>query len=91
MGTKMADGPNVATLFVFFLGVALCFWRVPQADRGHVVLCLAAAGLWGGLLVFDPATQKSGFVLVTATFLVVSLSQTLRRRAESRLPERGSP
>ena len=39
------DTQQVVTLFLFFLGVALCFWRWPQADRWHVVLCIVAAGL----------------------------------------------
>ncbi len=78
---------NVVTLFVFFLGVALCMWRLPKADRGHVILCLVAAGLWCGLLLFDPATRKPGFGFTTVFFLIIALSQYGRRRAESQLPQ----
>ena len=80
----MAETPHVSTLVVFFLGVALCLWRAPQADRRHVILCLIAAGLWCVLLIVDPGTRKPGFGFTTATFLFIGLSQPFRRRAESR-------
>lgn len=82
----MADTPSITTLFVFFFGVALCFWRVAQADRWHVVLCLVATGLWCGLLLFDPATRKPMFGVATSTFLIIGLAQYFQRRAGSRFP-----
>jgi hypothetical protein len=82
-----SDTHQIVTLFVFFFGVALCFWRVPQADRWHVVLCVIAAALWCGLLLFEPRTRTPPFGFVVVTFLVIGMSQPFRRRADSRLPQ----
>ena len=82
----MANPHNVTTLIAFFVGVVLCFWRVPQADRKHVILCFVAATLWAILPLFDPSTRTLGYGLVVVLFLIISLSQPHRRRAESRFP-----
>jgi hypothetical protein len=82
----MPTPPNVITLLLFFVGVALCLWRVPQADRKHVILCLLAGALWAALPLFDPSMRKLGYAFVVAYFLIISLSQPRRRRAESRFP-----
>jgi drug/metabolite transporter (DMT)-like permease len=74
------DTHQLVTLFVFFFGVALCFWRVPQADRWHVVLCVVAAAFWCGLLLFEPRTRTAGYGFVVITFLVCGLSQSFQRR-----------
>jgi hypothetical protein len=55
------------TLSLFLLGVALCLWRAPHGDRLHVILCLFAATLWCGLLLFDPATRSPMFGFATST------------------------
>jgi hypothetical protein len=81
----MTNSANIAPLLLFFLGVALCFWRTPQADRWHVMLCVVAAVLWCSLPVFEPSMRRTGYWLVSASFLILSLTQPLRRRAESRL------
>ena len=77
------DTRQVITLFVFFLGVGLCLWRVPQADRWHFVLCAIAAALWCGLLLFEPRTRTPGYGFTVVTFLTCALAQPLQRR---RLP-----
>ena len=82
----MADTHQIVTLFVFFFGVALCFWRVPQADRWHVVLCVVAAALWCSLLLFEPRTRTSGFGFTAVAFLVCALSQPFQRQ-QIRLPQ----
>ena len=74
-----ADIHQIITLFVFFLGVALCFWRFPHADRWHVGLCLVAAGLWVGLLFFEPQTRTVIFGVSTVMWLVTALTQPFRR------------
>ena len=74
------DLHQIITLCVFFLGVALCFWRFPQADRWHVSLCFIAAGLWGGLLFFEPRTRTVMFGVCTVMWLATALSQPFRRR-----------
>ena len=80
----MANTPEtIVTLFVFFLALALCFLRWPQGDRWHVVLCLVAAGLWSGLLLFVTDTRTPSFGL-TAFFVVVGLGRPLQLRARSR-------
>ena len=70
----------VVTLFLFFLGVALCFVRWPQADRWHVVSCFIAAGLWASCLLLEPRTRTFGFGLIVVNFLVIALSRPLRQR-----------
>jgi hypothetical protein len=57
------------TLSVFLFGVALCMWRAPCGGRLHVILCLFAAALWCGLLLFDPATRNPMFGFTTSTVL----------------------
>jgi hypothetical protein len=79
----MADTLNIVTLFLFFFGVALCFWRVPQADRWHLVLCLVAAGLWGSLPLLNPSTRTPMFAVVTSSFLIMALAQYFQRRTGS--------
>ena len=78
------DTHQIVTLFVFFFGVALCMWRLPHPDRWHVVLCVIAAALWGGILLFEPRTRTSGFGLIVGSFLVIGLSQAFRHRADLR-------
>jgi hypothetical protein len=73
--------PNVTTLAVFFVGLGLCLWRAPHADRWHVVLCAVAALIWGTLPIFDPSTRTPGFGYTTMTLLVLALSASARRRA----------
>ena len=82
----MGNSPNIVTLFLFFFGLALCFWRAPQADRWHLILCLVAAGLWGSLLLLDPSTRTPMFGVATSTFLIIAFAQYVRRRTESRFP-----
>ena len=86
MSPPMANTSNVASLILFFVGVALCFWRVPRADRKHVILCIAAGVLWCSLPIFEPSMRRSGYGLVVASFLIIGLTQPLRRRAETQLP-----
>jgi len=74
------DTQQVVTLFVFFLGVALCFWRWPQADRGHVVLCIVAAGLWAGCLLLEPRMRTLGFLMIVSNFLIIALVRPLERQ-----------
>jgi hypothetical protein len=74
------DIRQIVTLFVFFAGVALCVWRWPQADRGHVVLCIIAAALWSSLPTFEPSTRTPGFGFIVLYFLLIALSRPFRRR-----------
>lgn len=76
------DTQQVVTLFVFFLGVALCFVRWPQADRWHIVLCCIAAGLWTSCLLLEPRTRTLGFGIIVVSFLVIGLSRPFKRRFE---------
>jgi hypothetical protein len=78
---EMPEAPNAITLVVFFLGVALCMWRLPRADRSHVVLCSIAGLLWCKLPLFDPSTRSLGYPFVVATFLGIGLSQRFRKEA----------
>jgi hypothetical protein len=57
------------TLAVFLFGVALCLWRAPRGGRSHVILCVFAVALWGGLLLLDPATRNPMFGFTTSTVL----------------------
>lgn len=68
-------------LVLFFVALAICFWRMPQADRLHIKLCLLAGAIWATLPVFEPSMRRSGYALVVATFLVTGLLQPLRRSA----------
>jgi hypothetical protein len=77
----MPEAPNAITLVVFFLGVTLCMWRLPRADRSHLVLCSIAGLLWCILPLFDPSTRSLGYALVVTTFLGIGLSHRLRREA----------
>ena len=77
------DTHQIVTLFVFFFGVALSMWRWPQADRWHVVLCVIAAALWCGLLLFEPRTRTPGFGF-TIFFLSIGLSRPFQRRIDLR-------
>jgi len=74
-----ADTHQIVTLVVFFFGVALSMWRWPQADRWHVVLCVIAAALWCGLLLFEPRTRTAGFGF-TVFFFIIGLSRSFQRR-----------
>jgi hypothetical protein len=62
-------------LVLFFVGVAICFWRVPQADRKHVILCIAAGVLWATLPIFEPSMRTFGYGLVATSFLIIGLAQ----------------
>jgi hypothetical protein len=77
-----ADNHQIVTLFVFFFGVALSMWRWPQADRWHVVLCVIAAALWCGLLLFEPRTRTLGFGFIVINVLILGLSRPFQRRAD---------
>jgi hypothetical protein len=79
---KKVPMAEIATLLVFFAGVALCFWR-SKSERWHVILCLIAAGLWCSLLFFDPSTRRPTFGIATLLFLVLDLSQRLQREMDS--------
>src|SRR5207249_3674498 len=83
---KMASPPNIVPLVLFFVGVALCFWRVPRADRRQVLMCLAAGVLWATLPVCEPSMRTSGYGLAVALFLLIGLTQPPRRRGGSRFP-----
>jgi drug/metabolite transporter (DMT)-like permease len=74
-----ADTHQIVTLFMFFFGVALCVWRWPQGDRWHVVLCVIAAALWCGVLLFEPRTRTIGFGFIVMNFLMIGLSRPFRR------------
>jgi hypothetical protein len=78
----MATAPSIVPLMLFFVAVVICFWRSPQADRLHVALCVIASGIWCSLPVFESSMRRSGYALVVASFLVIGLTQPLRRRAE---------
>jgi hypothetical protein len=75
----VATPPAIVPLILFFVAVAICFWRAPQADRLHVRLCLLAGGIWASLPLFEPSMRRSGYALVVATFLAIGLTQRLRR------------
>jgi hypothetical protein len=81
----MASSPNITPSILFFVGVAVCVWRIPQADRWHVILCIAAGLLWCSLPIFEPSMRSSGYALVVTAFLIIGLTQPLRRRAKSPL------
>jgi hypothetical protein len=74
-----ADTHQIVTLVVFFFGVALSMWRWPQADRWHVVLCVIAAALWCGLLLFELRTRTAGFGF-TVFFFIIGPSRSFQRR-----------
>ena len=78
----MPGSPSVIPLLLFFVGLALCFWRIPQADRWHVILCMIAGVRWFTLPIFEPTMRRSGYPLVVTSFLIFGLSQRLRRRAD---------
>jgi hypothetical protein len=82
----MANSSNVVPLILFFIGTGLCLWRAPQADRWHAILCVLAGVFWGVLPIFDAPMRSSGYALVVASFLIVGLTQPMRRRAGSTLP-----
>jgi hypothetical protein len=69
---NMANLPSVLPLVLFFVGIVLCFWRLPHADRKHVALCLVAGVLWATLPIFEPSMRRSGYALAVGTFLVFS-------------------
>ena len=75
-----ADTHQIIALVIFFLGVALCMWRAPQADRWHVVLCVIATAVWSGLLVFEPRTRTPIFGFIVISFLIVGFSKSFQRR-----------
>jgi hypothetical protein len=77
--------PNLTALILFFAAVALCLWRIPQADRWHVVLCVAAGVIWCVLPMFEPSMRRSGYALVVTGFMVLSLTQPFRRRTSKTL------
>ena len=75
----MTTPPAIVPLLLFFVALAICFWRAPQADRLHVMLCLVAGCIWAALPVFEPSMRRSGYALIVAMFLVTGLMQPLRR------------
>jgi hypothetical protein len=85
---NMTNTPEmIFTLLVYFLGLGLCFWRWPQGDGRHVVNCLLAASLWGGLLLLVPATRVAPFA-INATFLAIALSRPFQPAWRSRTDEK---
>ena len=74
------DTRQVVTLFMFFVAVALCMWRWPQADRWHVVLCVVVAALWCGVLWFEPRTRTTGFGFIVVALLTIGLRRPFQRR-----------
>lgn len=76
------DIHQVATLLVFFLGVALCMWRLPHGDRWHAALCVIAAALWCSLLLFEPRTRTFGYGLIVSNFLIIALSRPFQRSSD---------
>ena len=82
--------PNtqLTVLFVFFLGVALCFWRAPQADRWHVVLCFIAAAIWGSLLWLVPSLRTWPFIFSALIFFLIGVLQQFIRPLQSSLASR---
>jgi hypothetical protein len=72
----MGDTRNILTIFVFFFGLALCFWRAPQADRWHLVLWLIAVTIWSNLLLLGPSTRNPMFGVALGTFLMLALGDT---------------
>ncbi len=75
---------QLIVLFVFFLGVGLCFWRIPQADRWHVILCFIAAAIWGSLLWRVPSLRTLPFVVSALTFFGIGVLQPFQGSFASR-------
>jgi hypothetical protein len=65
--------PSIVPLTLFFIAVAVCFWRAPQAGRTHLLLCVIAGAIWSVLPIFEPSMRTSSYVLVVATFLLCGL------------------
>jgi hypothetical protein len=73
---------NLATLVLFFVGVAMCMWRAPQADRTHLLLCGAAGVLWAMLPLVEPSMRTVGYAFIVSSFLVIGLTQPLCHRQQ---------
>jgi hypothetical protein len=80
----MQTAPSLASLFLFFVGLGVCFWRAPYADRRHLMLCLLAGALWCTLPLFEPSMRRPGYGFVVASFLIIGLTQPLRDRLAQR-------
>jgi hypothetical protein len=78
------DVRQIITMTVFLFATALCMWRRPKADRGHVMLCVIAAALWVGLLFFEPRTRTVMYGITVATFLLSGLSVFFQHRFHAR-------
>ena len=78
-----SDSSGIITLFVFFLGLALCMWRKPHGDRWHVALCVAAGTLWCVLPLFEPGMRSPVYGFIVAGFLIVGLAEPVQRRMAS--------
>ena len=68
------------TLFVFFLAVALCFFRAPQGDRWHV---LRGPSLPCFVVRWPPAFPHCGrgrTPCAAGSFLILGLFQVARQR-----------
>jgi hypothetical protein len=85
----VATPPELLPSILFFVALAICFWRTPQADRLHVMLCLVAGSIWAALPVFEPSMRRSGYALVVTGFLMTALLQPLRR-STTRDPKQGA-
>ena len=83
--SPVATNTQLIVLFAYFLGIVLCLWRLPQADRWHLTLCFVAATIWGSLLWLVPNLRTWPFVSSTLIFFVTGLSQPFHRRLRSRL------
>jgi hypothetical protein len=80
-----ADTPQIVTLFLFFIGVGLCMWRAPQADRWHAVLCTIAGMLWCIPPLLDPRARTARYASVAATLLIIGLLRSWQRRRQLRI------
>ena len=76
----MAANAQLAPLFLFFLGMALCLWRLPQSDRLHPILCGVAAALWCAVLLIEPRARTPIYGFTVLMFLRGALSRPFQRR-----------
>jgi hypothetical protein len=75
----MSLDTQMIALILFFSGVGMTMWRVPQADRWHLVLCVAALGLWVTLAVLLPPLRTPGYLVTASGFVAFGLLRYLGR------------